>query len=122
MIVRAGAGLASLLLSAPATVPPMTDQNPALTLDVQDRDGMIEVRLVGLSPHTQQVSYAIELTAQSSARHRGKTTLKAGTTAVLSTLRAQAGDAGWCVTLVAEEQGRSPYTVRHGDCLADPPG
>lgn len=115
------AGVLAILLLAPATVPlPMNatiDDSHALTLDVREHDGMIEVQLIGLSQRTQQVSYAIEVTGQSTSRHRGKTTLTAGTTAVLSTMRAGAGE-NWCVTLVAEEEGRDPYEITHGPCAA----
>lgn len=119
----AAAGLAAFLLLAPGTVlTPMTEiihDNPrALTLDVQQRDGGIEVQLVGHSPRTQEVSYTLEVTGNSTSRHRGKTTLTAGRTAVLSTMRASAG-ADWCVKLVAEEPGRAPYEVIEGNCPAD---
>lgn len=123
MTLLPAVGALALLLLAPATVPPMTDQNPAsearaLTLDVRQHDGGIEVELVGLSPRTQRVSYTLEVTGQSTSRHRGSTTLAAGTRAVLSTMRASAG-ASWCVTLVAEEEGRDPYEITQGSCAAD---
>lgn len=110
------AGLAALLLSAPETVPAMTNHAPALTLDVQQRGSMIEVRLIGHSPRAQQVSYALEISAQSTSRHRGKTTLAADTMAVLSTMRTETGGKGWCVKLVAEDEGGAPYEVTRGDC------
>jgi hypothetical protein len=112
---------AGLLFAAAATVPPimnpMTDTPQALTLDVRQHDGMLEVQLIGLSPHTQQVSYALEVTGHSTSRHRGSTTLSAGTSAVLSTMRAHAGE-NWCVKLVAEEEGRDPYEIMYGTCAA----
>lgn len=112
------AGAIAILLLAPATVPlPMTDTPRALTLDVREHDGMIDIQLIGLSPRAQQVSYLLEVTGNSTSRHRGKTTLSAGTTAVLSTMRASAGE-NWCVTLVAEEEGRDPYEVTQGPCAA----
>ena len=40
----------ALLLIAPTTVPAMTDEPHALTLDVREHDGTIEVQLIGLSP------------------------------------------------------------------------
>jgi ribose 1,5-bisphosphokinase PhnN len=105
----------ALALLSHATVPAMTDNAPALTLDVREHDGMLEIELVGLSPRAQGVSYALEVTGNSTSRHRGSTTLAAGTRAVLSTMRTNAGD-NWCVKLVAEEEGRAPYEVTRGPC------
>lgn len=106
---------AALALLAQATGAPMTDQPHALTLDVHEHDGLVEVQLIGLSPRAQAVSYALEVTGQSTARHRGSTTLAPDTRAVLSTMRTKAG-ADWCVKLVAEEEGRAPYEVTRGAC------
>lgn len=121
MIMIPAAGLAVLLLLTPGTVPNMTDaiseQPRALTLDVTQRDGGIEVQLLGHSAHTQVVSYTLEVTGQSTSRHSGKTTLAAGATSVLSTMRTSAGSE-WCVKLVAEETGREPYEVIEGSCAA----
>jgi ribose 1,5-bisphosphokinase PhnN len=118
MMLAIPAGATSLALLALATVTPiMTEQAPALTLDVREHDGLIEVQLIGLSPHAQAVSYALEVTGQSTSRHRGSTTLAAGTRAVLSTMKTRAGD-NWCVRLTAEEQGRAPYEITHGPCTA----
>jgi len=113
LFLAAGA-LASLLLSQ-AVVPDMTDDAPALTLDVREHDGMLDIQLIGLSPRAQGVSYALEVTGQSTSRHRGSTTLTADTRAVLSTMRTRAGD-NWCVKLVAEEEGRAPYEITRGPC------
>jgi hypothetical protein len=106
---------ALLLLLAPTTVLAMTDEPHALTLDVRQHDGTIEVQLIGFSPDTRQVSYALEVTGQSTSRNKGKTTLAAGTRAVLSTMRTTAGES-WCVTLLAEEEGRDPYEITQGSC------
>jgi hypothetical protein len=121
-VLPAGA-IAVLLLAAadvPAEVPAMSAAEPnALTLDVAARDGIIEVRLIGLSARAQEVTYALEVSGQSTSRHRGKTTLAAGTEAVLSTMRAEAGE-NWCVRLVAEEEGRAPYEITEGSsCPAE---
>jgi ribose 1,5-bisphosphokinase PhnN len=112
------AGAALLALLAHTTGAAMTEQPNALTLDVREHDGLVEVQLIGLSPRAQAVSYALEVTGQSTSRHRGSTTLAAGTRAVLSTMRTKAG-ADWCVKLVAEEEGREPYEVTRGACAAD---
>lgn len=105
----------ALALPSPETVLPMTEDRPALKLDVHPYDGGIEVRLIGASARTQQVSYVLEVTGKSTSRHRGKTTLTAGTTAVLSTMRASAGE-NWCVKLMAEEAERDPYEIIRGSC------
>lgn len=111
------AGAIALALLSHATVPAMTDDAPALTLDVREHDGMLEIELVGLSPRAQAVSYALEVTGQSTSRHRGSTTLTADTRAVLSTMRTRAGG-NWCVRLTAEEEGRAPYEITQGPCAA----
>ena len=108
--------LALVLLIQPM-VHAMTDQPDVLMLDVQEHDGLIDVQLIGLSPRAQAVSYTLEVTGQSTARHRGSTTLAAGARAVLSTMRTTAGT-GWCVTLTAQEEGREPYTITRGPCAA----
>lgn len=93
----------------------MTDRPPALNLEVEARDGMLDVRLVGLSPQAVEVRYTLEVTGSSTSRHSGATTLTAGARAVLSTLRTTtAGE--WCVKLEAAEAGRAPYTLTRGTC------
>ncbi|WP_285712778.1 curli-like amyloid fiber formation chaperone CsgH [Erythrobacter oryzae] len=120
------AAIAALLVGAAATpanpettaMPDVDAESPrALSLDVEAKGGMIEVRLTGLSPRAQGVSYSLEVTGTSTSRHRGSTQLAAGTQAVLSTMRTSAG-ANWCVKLVAEEEGRAPYEVTRGTCAA----
>lgn len=121
-LLALSAGVLALAVFPPATVPTMTDDAPALnlhalTLDVREHDGMLEIELIGLSPRAQGVSYALEVTGNSTSRHRGSTTLAAGTRAVLSTMRTRAGD-NWCVKLTAEEEGRAPYEITQGPCAA----
>lgn len=117
------AGMLALLAPAPAAAaavpetPAMTEAPHALTLDVEERDGTLEVRLTGLSPRAQAVSYDLEVTGRSTSKHKGRTTLAAGTQAVLSTMRTAAGE-DWCVKLVAEEEGRAPYAITRGTCAA----
>lgn len=111
----AATALPSASPETPAMPDPLSDGPRALTLDVETRDGMLEVRLTGLSPRAQGVSYSLEVTGTSTSRHRGATQLAAGTQAVLSTLRTTAGE-NWCVKLVAEEEGRAPYEVTRGTC------
>ena len=111
------------LLLTPATVPAMTENPHALSLDVRQQVGGIEVKLIGNSARAQQVSYQLEVTGQSTSRHHGTTTLAAGATAILSTIRASTGSdsgADWCVRLLAEEEGQAPYEVIEGNCPHDP--
>ena len=116
MIPAIAAGVLAILNSAPSErVNAMDDDRPALRLDVAEHDGSIEVRLIGDTARTQEVSYTLEVSGQSTSRHRGRTTLTAGSSAVLSTMRASVG-ADWCVTLFAEEAGRAPYEITRGPC------
>ena len=121
MIANLAAGAAALLLLTSGSEPAMTDaasEHPrALTLNVAEHDGSIEVQLIGHSAQTQVVSYSLEVTGRSTSRHSGKTTLTAGATAVLSTMRTSAG-AEWCVKLTAEEPGHAPYEAIEGNCTA----
>lgn len=124
MIAIIAALLAGAISASPAhpettALPDTAAESPrALSLDVEARDGMLEVRLTGLSTRAQGVSYSLEVTGTSTSRHRGSTQLAAGTQAVLSTMRTTAGE-NWCVKLVAEEEGRAPYEVTRGTCSAD---
>lgn len=118
IMIHAQAFLALLLASG--TEPAMTEDRQALRLDVHQHEGAIEVQLIGNSAQAQEVRYLLEVTGQSTTRHRGKTTLSPNTTAVLSTVRANTGSS-WCVKLFAEEEGRAPYEVTHGSC-SSPPG
>ncbi|WP_379923269.1 curli-like amyloid fiber formation chaperone CsgH [Erythrobacter sp. R86502] len=110
--------LAALLVLTSGTAPTMKQDPQALSLDVKKRGDVVEVQLIGRSARSQEVSYSLEVVAQSTSRHRGKTTLIAGKTAVLSTMRATVGE-NWCVKLVAEELGREPYEVFEGSCEMD---
>ncbi|MEQ5788388.1 hypothetical protein J3454_10825 [Erythrobacter sp. NFXS35] len=111
--------LPSLLLPlASSTVVAMTDRPESLTLDIREHGGALEVQLIGDSSRTQSVSYVLEVSGQSTSRHRGKTTLTADARTVLSTIRANAGDK-WCVRLLAEEEGLPPYEILQGNCTAE---
>lgn len=108
--------LAALLFPfASSTVPAMSDLRDALTLEVRQQGDTLEIQLIGDSDRTQQVSYLLEVTGQSTSRHRGKTTLAANARTILSTVRANPGNT-WCVRLLAEEEGREPYEILEGDC------
>jgi len=110
------ASLAALLVPlASSTVTAMSDNPEALKLDVRHHGNSIEVQLIGDAPTARQVSYVLEVTGQSTSRHRGKTTLAAHAPTVLSTVKATAGET-WCVRLLAEEEGREPYEIVKGDC------
>jgi hypothetical protein len=109
---------AMLFPLASSTVSVMSDNPEALTLEVHRNGDAIEVQLMGDSRHTQQVSYLLEVTGQSTSRHRGKTTVAANARTVLSTVRANVGER-WCVRLLAEDEGREPYEILEGDCAIE---
>ncbi|NCP13843.1 MAG: hypothetical protein GW858_06710 [Sphingomonadales bacterium] len=100
---------------APAVPLPPADAPHALSLTVEQQDGRVAIALSGLAAQTTQVSYLLEVTGTSNSRHRGKTTLAANVPARLSTMTVDAGK-GWCVRLLAEEEGRDPYEIREGHC------
>lgn len=118
MILAQAACAISLSVLTQSMVLAMTDQPHALMLDVQEHEGQIEVRLIALSPRAQAVSYTLEVTGPSNARHLGSTTLAARDRAVLSTMRTRAG-AGWSVRLIAQEEGHEPYVITRGPCTAE---
>jgi hypothetical protein len=115
MIFSPIAGLLAILHPASETVTTMTQAPHTLRLDVEQLDGSINVRLTGDAVHAQEVSYTLEVSGNSTSRHRGRTTWAAGASAVLSTMRASVG-ANWCVKLVAEEAGQAPYEITRGPC------
>ncbi len=117
-MIRFAAGLALAALTAEA-LPAMTDDHRALSLKVAHHAGAVEVELLGHSADTRKVSYRLEVTGTSTSRHNGKTTLAGGVPAVLSKVRASAGE-DWCVRLWAEEDGHEPYEIREGSCPAMP--
>lgn len=127
MIAKLVALLAAAASAAPS-VPPARQESPAmpadptdtaraLSLDVAAGDGVLDVRLTGLSERARSVSYSLEVTGTSTSRHHGSTQLAPGKQAVLSTMRTSAG-AEWCVRLVAEEEGSAPYEITRGTCAA----
>ena len=108
---------AVLLFLGSSTVNEMNDASRALTLDVREVPGAIEVQLIGNAPRAMRVAYELEVTGQSTSRHNGATSLAAGSKAVLSTIRVSAG-ANWCVRLKAEDEGGAPYEILKGTCEA----
>lgn len=95
--------------------PAMRDASHALSLKVERTGGTIAVELLGHSPRARQVSYVLEVSGQSTSRHRGTTTLAANTPVRLSAMTASVGET-WCVRLLAEEEGSDPYEIVEGDC------
>jgi hypothetical protein len=106
--------LAPLAVSASPVIA-MTQDTRALTLEVLEQDGAIVVTLIGNAPRAQTVDYTLEVTGNSTSRHRGSTTLTANVEAVLSTIRIST-ESAWCVRLVATEDGREPYEIVEGNC------
>lgn len=114
MILADGAlGSRGLLLN-PAMGVCVTDEPYAVTLQVRQCGALLEVELIARSPRTQQISYDLEVTSQSTSRHRGSTTVVAGASSVLSTIRSEASGS-WYVKLVIEEENRAPYEIVRGN-------
>lgn len=109
---------ALLLLPAFSQVTAMIERPEALKIDVREEGDVIEIQLIGETPRSQQISYVLEVTGQSSSRHRGKTTLAANSRTILSKVRTTAGGS-WCVRLVAEEENREAYEILYGNCSSE---
>ena len=85
---------------------------PALSLEVSEADGQVEVHLVGKADRALKVSYTLEVTGQSSSTHRGSTALQAGSRSVL----VSAGK-DWCARLSVTENGGDSYEIVEGTCV-----
>lgn len=107
-------GIALILLKLTLD-PAMTHDAQALELKVTDMGPHLEVQLLAHSLRAQQVSYEFEVTGNSISRHRGKTSLAAGSEHVLSTVKASK-DENWCARVTVEEENRDPYELREGNC------
>lgn len=93
----------------------MNEEARALALEVTDAGAHVELQLLAHSSRSQEVSYEIEVTGDSTTRHKGRTTLQAGAEAVLSTIRtSKSGD--WCARVTVREEGREAYQILRGSC------
>jgi hypothetical protein len=117
-MIRAAALLAALLADPGGLMSETRKPSgPALELEVVDHGNAIEVRLHGHAAEARQVSYELEVTGTSTSRHRGSTSLAAGSPVVLSAMRVSVGES-WCARLRAEEAGRAPYEILRGPACA----
>lgn len=106
--------LSTLILSAILGAT-MSEEPRAITLDATRNGDIVEVQLKGASDRTQAVSYSLEVTGDSSSRHRGRTTLAANSSQVLSTVKVSA-NGEWCARVTVEEEDRAPYELTEGSC------
>ena len=91
------------------------DKPRALALEVVEQGDSVELALVAQSQVAQQVTYSVELTGTSTARHRGDTQIPAGERQVLSRLKSNVAG-GWCATVEVTEGSGASYTLTAGDC------
>lgn len=87
----------------------------ALTLDVNEGRDQVTISLIALSPVQQKISYDVQLTGSSQARHKGSMTISASTRQVLSTMSSSAGNR-WCARVEVREEKLEPYTLLAGSC------
>ena len=109
--------VSALIFLLGATMPvSQTEEHRAVNLSVEEKDGTIEVTLTGQSLVDQQIAYELLMEGQSTSRHKGKTSLQANHSAVLSTMKMSASD-DWCVSVkVVESEGPS-YEYTEGNCV-----
>ncbi len=91
----------------------MTDEARTLALEVVEADTHVKVLLLAQSRHRQEVSYEIELTGDSTTRHKGRTTVDPGGQRVLSTIRMSTSGA-WCARVTVQEDDGAPYELSRG--------
>lgn len=87
----------------------------ALALSVVEHGDNVELELIANSPVAQQVQYSLELVGNSTARHRGDTSIAAGERQVLSRLTSSVGES-WCATVHVTEASGAHYTLTAGTC------
>lgn len=87
----------------------------ALSLNVVEGAGSVEIEVVAHSTVTQQVEFKAELTGASNSRHNSSTTIAAGDKQVLSRMKISSGD-GWCAKVDVTEASGAKYTLTAGDC------
>ncbi len=109
--------VSALIFSLGATMPvSQTDDHRAVKLSVEEKAGAVEVILTGESQVDQQVAYELLMKGRSTSRHKGKTSLRANHSAVLSTMRMDASEE-WCVTVKVVESEGSTYEYSEGNCV-----
>ncbi len=87
----------------------------ALSLNVAETAGNVEIQLIALSSVTQQIEYEIELIGNSRARHSGNTSIPAGDRQVLSRLTTNVTGT-WCARVNVTEASGEQYTLTAGEC------
>lgn len=104
--------------TVPMNAAAKTQTSRALTLEVHEGRDQVTISLIALSPVQQKISYDVQLTGSSRARHKGSMIISASTRQVLSTMSSSAGN-GWCARAEVREEKLEPYTLLAGSC-SDP--
>ena len=112
---RAGFSLLASLLALASVSAKAETQTRAITLKVQEEAGQVALELIAHSETAQQISFTIELTGASNARHASTTSIAAGERQVLSRLQTDTGQ-GWCAIVHVTEENGAQYTLDAGDC------
>lgn len=87
----------------------------AISLNVIETAGSVEIEVIADSAVTQQIDFTAELTGSSNARHSSSTSVAAGNRQVLSRMKA-AGSETWCAKVEVKEASGANYTLTAGDC------
>ncbi|EAQ28005.1 hypothetical protein NAP1_10438 [Erythrobacter sp. NAP1] len=113
--IRLLALLPLLAVGSVAGAKSMGDQDRALTLEVAEQAGSVEIELIADSATSQKVDYKLKLTGSSTARHAGSTSVNAGERHVLSRLKTSFAES-WCATVDVTEANGEQYTLTAGAC------
>lgn len=86
-----------------------------LTLEVAESADRVELKVTSDGSRSSAVEFSLEVSGTSTSRHRGKTTVSAGSGQTLATVRVNKSR-NWCAVLEVSEEGGESYTDRHGAC------
>ena len=87
----------------------------ALSLNVIEGPGTVEIEVVADSQVTQQIEFEIELTGASNSRHKSSVSVASGDRQVLSRLKMNTSES-WCAKLEVNEASGAKYTLTAGEC------
>lgn len=114
--------LAKLALFAPAiaalagcSAVSASPETRAISLNVIESAGQVEIEVIANSPVTQQIDIKASLTGASNSNHNSNTSVAAGNRQVLSRMK-MAGSDTWCAKVDVTEASGANYTLTAGDC------
>lgn len=87
----------------------------AISMQVSDDGGEVNIALVAHSAVEQAVAYEIEIQGASRAVHKGRTTIPAHEERVLSRFKVNYTD-DWCAHARIRENAGEAYTLNAGPC------